>query len=581
MSNTQTPLNNPTATDRALQFGQLAIATHPSVTTVRAQRQGQLLNAISLLMMVMSLSGLLTSPDDITPFIFMLAVSIGAFALGKSKYPEIGTFLFSFGFLSTAYLPLYAGPANNYLTLVLSVVPVALIAASVMLNQRVFAALVVYAIAATFLPPLYAPSAIPSNEILRTGGIVTAMGIVLYGINYFRAHLEDSRLLEVNAANQQLQVAKAELEAQAKAYTQEIENTRQQVQQQAARLHVTAEVSQDILSNINMPLEELLASVCEIISEKLGFYHVGIFLVDKKRQYAELFATNSAGGQRMLERRHQLKVGGSGIVGYVAQSGFPRIALSTGADAVFFNNPDLPDTRSEMALPLMVGNLVIGVLDVQSALPAAFSDEDASTFKTLANQIALTVKNAQGADLPRSQRAEGRKDAALETGKGRQIGYSYLADGTIASAKPINTPALEKALKLSETVAMPASAGAPLPNLAVPVKIRDNVVGYIHLESGDVGKKWTEDDILIVQSVSERAALALENARLFEETERRAEQEQVMAQVTARIGESNSFENILQTTIREIGQTLKAKRAYIQMEVVAANPDNTAAEQGN
>ena len=83
----------------------------------------------------------------------------------------------------------------------------------------------------------------------------------------------------------------------------------------------------------------------------------------------------------MLERRHQLRVGGTGIVGYVSQSGRPRIALDTGSDAVFFNNPDLPQTHSEMAIPLKYASQVIGVLDIQSAQPSAFKDEDANLSK--------------------------------------------------------------------------------------------------------------------------------------------------------------------------------------------------------
>jgi putative methionine-R-sulfoxide reductase with GAF domain len=93
--------------------------------------------------------------------------------------------------------------------------------------------------------------------------------------------------------------------------------------------------------------------------------------------YAVLSAANSEGGQKMLERNHKLRVGQVGIVGYVAGAGKPRIALDTGSDAIYFNNPDLPETRSEMALPLIqTGGQIVGVLDIQSIEPNAFNPED-------------------------------------------------------------------------------------------------------------------------------------------------------------------------------------------------------------
>ncbi|MEP6896513.1 MAG: HAMP domain-containing protein, partial [Chloroflexota bacterium] len=119
-------------------------------------------------------------------------------------------------------------------------------------------------------------------------------------------------------------------------------------------------------------LDSLLAQIAEVINREFGFYHIGIFLLDTAGEYAVLSASNSDGGKRMLKRSHRLKVGETGIVGYVTGTGRPRIALNTGADAVFFNNPDLPETHSEIALPLHIADQIIGALDVQSIEPNAF-----------------------------------------------------------------------------------------------------------------------------------------------------------------------------------------------------------------
>ncbi len=139
----------------------------------------------------------------------------------------------------------------------------------------------------------------------------------------------------------------------------------------------------------------MLEESVRLISEQFGFYHAGVFLVDERGEYAVLRAASSEGGQRMLARGHKLKVGEVGIVGYVAGSGEPRVATDVSSDAVFFRNPDLPDTRSEMALPLRVQERVIGVLDVQSTQPAAFTEEDVVVLQTMADQLAVAIANGQ------------------------------------------------------------------------------------------------------------------------------------------------------------------------------------------
>ncbi|MFN2111339.1 MAG: GAF domain-containing protein, partial [Anaerolineae bacterium] len=142
-------------------------------------------------------------------------------------------------------------------------------------------------------------------------------------------------------------------------------------------------------------LTRLLPRVVRVISEQFGFYHTGLFLLDASKKWMELQAASSEGGQRMLARQHRLEVGSQSIVGYVASRGERRIALDVGQDAVFFDNPDLPDTRSEMAVPLRVGGEILGVLDVQSTERQAFTDEDITTLQALADQVAMAVNNAQ------------------------------------------------------------------------------------------------------------------------------------------------------------------------------------------
>ena len=134
-------------------------------------------------------------------------------------------------------------------------------------------------------------------------------------------------------------------------------------------------------------------------------------------QYAILRAANSPGGQRMLARGHRLQVGRVGVVGYSAGAGETRVAQDVGADVVYYDNPDMPETRSELALPLKVRNRVIGVLDVQSEEANAFSEEDVEVLLILADQIALAIENTR---LLQSSQDSLRELEALygaETGK--------------------------------------------------------------------------------------------------------------------------------------------------------------------
>lgn len=401
--------------------------------------------------------------------------------------------------------------------------------------------------------------------------IMSATTAVFHRHRALMKYAHENRLAQIKAS-QRLERINQTLEDQVQARTVDLNRVNKQLQFRALRMQVAAEISQEITSFVADKTEEILARIAQEISEKLGFYHVGIFVLDENREYAVLRAANSKGGKQMLARRHQLRVGGTGIVGYVAQSGSPRIALDTGMDAVFFNNPDLPDTRSEISLPLKYGNMIIGVLDVQSTDSSAFNDEDINTLTTLANQVAVIVANLQIKEKSFNAPRTKSEQSARFSKKGKQSGYIFQADGSIVSGDLLwSNPVLEKTLASGETVVLnPPSRDIPS-TLAVPVRFREQVIGIIHVESANNNRAWTEDEVAVVQAIADRAALALENARLLEDATRRAEQEETIAHVTTKIGASSDFDRILQTTIQELGQALGASRSFIQIGTTHPN----------
>jgi putative methionine-R-sulfoxide reductase with GAF domain len=198
-----------------------------------------------------------------------------------------------------------------------------------------------------------------------------------------------ARTQALEASTVELASRRTELEQANRTLTMTLHNSQKRVELLQASARVSHAVSQ--IRDVNT----LLSQVTQLISQHFGFYHAGIFLVDESGDYAVLRATNSDGGQRMLARQHRLAVGAQGGVGFVTGTGQSRIASDVGSDATFFDNPDLPETRSEMTLPLRVGDRIIGALDVQSTEPAAFGQEDVALLSILADQVAIAIENAQ------------------------------------------------------------------------------------------------------------------------------------------------------------------------------------------
>lgn len=176
----------------------------------------------------------------------------------------------------------------------------------------------------------------------------------------------------------------------------DLEQTLAKANRRAALLSATAEVSRSMTSILDP--DELLRRTVDVICDAYMFYYAGIFLVEEMtdgRRWAVLLAGRGRAGQLMMQHKHKLEVGGRSMIGACTSLNEVRVAFDVGQEAVWFNNPFLPDTRSEMALPLAIGGQVIGALTVQSVEEAAFSDEDISSLKALADQLAVAINNAR------------------------------------------------------------------------------------------------------------------------------------------------------------------------------------------
>ena len=285
-------------------------------------------------------------------------------------------------------------------------------------------------------------------------------------------------------------------------------------------------------------LASLLNTVVHLATDQFGFYHTGIFLINESGNQVVLQAASSEGGQRMVERGHSLAVGTQGIVGYVAAQKKPRIAVDVGTDAVFFNNPDLPLTRSEVALPLLVRNRVLGVLDIQSDKPQAFSTDDIDVLQTLSDQIAIAIENARLLD---ETQAAIMQLEALTSIRTNEAWSQKLQDRGRAFTY---TPLGLRAEKIPQTNDNAISA---------PIILRGKKIGTITITKKGDGR-WNRLDEGLLDEVAGQVGLAVDNIRLLEEATQRARQEQTVGKLSTHFSQSLDLDTLLQTAARELGQ---------------------------
>lgn len=411
---------------------------------------------------------------------------------------------------------------------------------------------------------LFAP---PMPDLLESLVDATSLTILVTPILYRFAILplyeQISELRKLTEDKERLNNA---LEQQIIGRSTELVTANKYNERRAAQFEAIAQVSRTISST--QDLNTLLPQIASVISRLFGFYHVGIFLLDSRGEYAILSAANSEGGKRMLARDHRLKVGKTGIVGYATATGSPRIALDTGADSVYFDNPDLPNTRSEMALPLTAGGRVIGALDAQSMEPNAFAEEDVSILSTLADQVGIAIQNSRQYEETRRALAESEslsrqfiQQGWQEFTKSRNLaGIRHTgAKATILYAKNGEGKG-ESRSNTDQTGAQSRSA-----SLALPIKLRGEVIGSVEVRSPG-NREWDQDELDIVTAIIERAAVELENSRLLTGSQKRAAKERTISEISTRISAQSSIDELMKTAAQELGRALPKASISIQFK---------------
>jgi GAF domain-containing protein len=354
-----------------------------------------------------------------------------------------------------------------------------------------------------------------------------------------------------------------------------------EIERRAVQLQTASEISRAASSLLDV--NELTQQAVDLIRNRFGLYYVGLFLVDQSGEWTGeggrwvvLRAGTGEAGQKMLSQGHKLEIGGASMIGWCVANKSPRITLDTYEETdknfLRFKNPLLPETRSEMALPLSSRSHVLGALSIQSTQRNAFTEEDITILQTMADQLANAIANASLYEQTQNALRE------METVYRRYLvrGWSeysqtHSASGYRRSEKGVTPlgadllPEVEHALLEPHPATLKTTEEAK-PTLVVPIKLRDNPIGAIGLKAKEELHQWSEDEISLIEILSEQFALAAENIRLLEETQRRAEREHLVSEITTRLRTSNDPQTILQTAASELRRALNAKSARILIE---------------
>lgn len=448
-----------------------------------------------------------------------------------------------------------------------------------------------------WLPAIASRPTILNTWIAETTIFTWIMFLLFIGGRNLQDALTIARQKEqaLSSSNTELQTIRATLET----HTHNLE--RRVVQLQAA-----ADVARDVASL--QEVDKLLESVVNLVRDRFGFYHSGIFLLDKEKKYAVLRAATGEAGQKMIAEGYRLHIGEEGIVGHVTATGQPRISLDVGVDPDYFANPSLPDTRSEIALPLITGGRVIGALDVQSQQPSAFGEDDVKIIETIADQLAIAISNSRLFEAVRRQvdeltvlrtvaiaGAESTSEDELIQRITYLIAETFYSDNfgfllVDAESQTLHYhPSYQERQKVTHSpipfgrgiVGKVAQDGLPRrikdvsqaieyvaidlqtrSELCVPIKISERVIGVINTES-EKSNSFSQDDEGLLSTIAGQVATAIQKIRLFESASQRVAELEALHQASLSLTSSLDLKPLLQIILEQALKLVTADTAHL------------------
>ncbi len=512
----------------------------------------------------------------LTSLIFVMGLSL--YLLRRGRLNASGLIIVILGWLGLGIQAYTADGARD--VIIIAYISVSLLS-SIIMNWRIGSFVIILSIGAVWTLAILELNGyiIPHfQEPIAFSRDLSLIFVVIAVLIYFnttnlrdaitRATKSEQSLLDSNRALQELNQT---LEERVNQRAAELDAANQFNLRRARQFEAIAKINHVITSV--QDLDTLLPRITQVVSDQFNVYHAGIFLLDENREFAVLRASNSEGGKKMLARGHKLEVSQTGIVGFVTATGQPRIALDVGNDPIHFDNPDLPGTRSEAALPLRYADRIIGALDVQSMESNAFSEDDLEALIALADQVSAAINNTLSIQSANKALAEAQLvlekniEDSWKVMRPKSLGMGFqLTNSTL-------TP-LDKRLE-GEHIRKALSKGTPslsgreeTSSLAIPIRLRGQIIGVMSLRSRNE-RALTSDDSDIAQAVAERLSLAIETATLIQSTQHRADIERVTTNISSKISSSTHFETILQTAAQELSKALGGSDVLVQIEPIS------------
>jgi GAF domain-containing protein len=378
--------------------------------------------------------------------------------------------------------------------------------------------------------------------------------------------------LSIDRLNRQHQKAIQELQDKLAQHTRANQQLSEKSALRTAHLQNLSDIVQAITAITD--LDQLVGTIAHLVATRYGFYHVGIYTTDENPETVLLRAASSEIGQRIPGRSYPISAGGVGLVSAAIQTRELKFSGEGAADG-------MPLTRSEIALPLLNGARVIGAIDLHSENTDVFGEEDLHLFAVLADQVAIALVNNRLFMDTRTALAEAqeihsrylRQEWKRENLERRYKAYQYHL-GTIQPTEPLASPEVQAAFLTGEVTpqktpeeinSQPAAErnGFSGTTLAVPIKLRNIVIGVINLQEVDPCRQWSKDEIEMVKSVADQIAIAVENARLLEQTLRRASRERKVFEITSKLRAINDPESMVKAAVAELRGALGADRAQV------------------
>ncbi len=361
-----------------------------------------------------------------------------------------------------------------------------------------------------------------------------------------------------------------------------ISDLEERVAARTRRLELVAALGERLSGVLN--LDELLTIAINEIKQNFGYYHVQAYLFDDPGENLVLAAGAGEAGSAMIARGHFIPL--DAVKSLVARAAnTARVVKVDNVREVedWLPNPLLPDTHAEMAVPIILEEQVVGVLDIQENRVAGLDESDANLLRSLANQIAAAINTTRLFQEAQAALAEVETlNRQLTREVWRDIhdkvdttGYLFTRSGITAAPRewlPAMSEAVQQKILAYSQAEHGETSAPPVNSLAIPLTLRGEVIGVIGIERGTPagnGHKaapgWSEDELVTVRTVAEQIALALDAARLARETERSAWRDRVVSETTARVWASAEIEEVMKTAVAQLGDKLKASEVVIRL----------------